>query len=495
MNKPIHSKKDLKKYHDADAIEDLPDMVSDQSELQDIRKVEIPDALKDPVTAEELTHRDFTSDNFWEKIPAFKGVSRETFMDVGFQNSNSATKIDHLDELLEGIVSPEFLDDVHEGMRLAPMNLRLSPYILGLIDWDNPYEDPLRIQFVPLASTRLQDHPKLSLDSLSEQADSPISGLVHRYFDKALFLPTDVCPVYCRFCTRSYAIGSDTDQVTKMSFKAVPKKWNQAFAYIASRPEIEDIVISGGDTYMLKHHRVKQIGETLLAIPHVRRLRFATKGPAVMPMKIITQPEWTNAIIDIVNQGREMGKEVVVHTHFNHSNEITSFTREAMDMLFKAGVTIRNQSVLIRGVNDTPEAMINLVRQLSLMNVQPYYVYQHDMVHGTEELRTTLHEALELERHVRGATAGFNTPTFVTDAPGGGGKRDIHSYDYYDKLTGISVYRSPSVEDEMVYLYYDPIHLLPKEGQKLWRDTKLHEDMILEAIEKAGYPEYYQPHE
>jgi len=490
LNTQIHSKKDLKQYHSADTIDDLPDMVSDQVGLQEISQVKIPDAIKDPVTAQELTHRDFVSDAFWDKIPAFKGVGPATFMDVGFQNSNSATKVDHLDELLEDLVPRTFLDDIHEGMKMAPMNIRLSPYILSLIDWDNPYDDPLRIQFLPVASTHLPDHPKLTLDSLEEQADSPTSGLVHRYFDKALFLPTDVCPVYCRFCTRSYAIGSDTDQVTKMSFKAVPDKWNQAFAYIASRPELEDIVISGGDAYMLKPHRIKQIGETLLAIPHVRRLRFATKGPAVMPMKIISQPEWTNAIIDIVNQGREMSKDVVIHTHFNHSNEITSITREAMNLLFKAGVTVRNQSVLIRGVNDTPEAMINLVRQLALMNVQPYYVYQHDMVQGTEELRTALKDSLELERHVRGATAGFNTPTFVTDAPGGGGKRDIHSYDYYDEITGISVYRSPSVQDQMVYLYYDPIHLLPEEGQKLWEDPSKHEAMILDAIEKAGYQNY-----
>ncbi|MEA3286567.1 MAG: KamA family radical SAM protein [Candidatus Marinimicrobia bacterium] len=495
MHGKLHSNKEFNKYQTAETIDDLPDLVTDHSELDEISEIEIPDAIKDPVTLQDLAHRDFSSDLFWQKIPAFKNVDRETFMDVSFQNSNSATKVDHLDELLEDLVPAAFLDDVREGMRLAPMNLRLSPYVISLIDWDNPYDDPLRIQFIPVASTRLADHPKLSLDSLEEQADSPTSGLVHRYFDKVLFLPTDVCPVYCRFCTRSYAIGSDTDQVTKMSFKAVPNTWNKAFAYIASRPEIEDVVISGGDTYMLKPHRIKQIGETLLAIPHVRRLRFATKGPAVMPMKIISQPEWTNAIIDIVNQGREMSKEVVVHTHFNHSSEITSITREAMDLFFKAGVTVRNQSVLLRGVNDTPEAMINLVRQLSLMNVQPYYVYQHDMVQGTEELRTTLKDGLELERHVRGATAGFNTPTFVTDAPGGGGKRDIHSYDYYDEVTGISVYRSPSVEDEMVYLYYDPIHLLSEKGQKLWEDPSMHEKMILDAIEKAGYQDFSQAYE
>jgi lysine 2,3-aminomutase len=231
--------------------------------------------------------------------------------------------------------------------------------------------------------------------------------------------------VYCRFCTRSYAIGSDTDIVAKYSFKPVPDKWHKAFAYIASRPEVEDVVISGGDTYMLSPERLKQIGEYLLNINHVRRLRYATKGPAVMPMKILYDNDWTQAIVDVVNMGRDMGKEVVLHTHFNSPNEISSITRDAMLTLFQKGVTVRNQSVLIRDVNDNIEDMTHLVRKLSYMNVQPYYVYQHDMVKGVEVLRTRLVESVELELAIRGTTAGYNTPLFVTDAPGGGGKRDL----------------------------------------------------------------------
>jgi lysine 2,3-aminomutase len=304
-----------------------------------------------------------------------------------------------------------------------------------------------------------------------------------------LFLPLDVCPVYCRYCTRSYAIGSDTDLVTKLSFKPIPKKWNKAFAYIASRPELEDIVISGGDAYMLRPHRIRQIGETLLSIPHVRRIRFATKGLAVLPMKIISDNEWTDAITDVVNTGRDLGKEVVVHTHFNHSNEITDITKEALDVLFKRGITTRNQSVLIRGVNDSVEDMTSLVRQLSFLNIQPYYVYQHDMVSGVEELRTSVNTTLEIERNIRGATAGFNTPTFVMDAPGGGGKRDVHSFDYYDEITGISVYRSPSVDESKIYLYYDPIHSLSDKGKELWSDPSIHQELINDATIKSGYKE------
>lgn len=484
-----YTKKDFEKINDADKVSDLPDQISDQEKLNGIQDVSIPNHLKDSVNGDDLKHRQFDDSQFWQKIPFFKNVSKEEFMDPKFQNQNSVTKVAHLEELLEDLVSKEFLDDVNMGMRRAPMNLRLSPYILSLINWEDPYNDPLRIQFIPTASGILPDHPRLKLDSLSEQEDSPTSGLVHRYFDKALFLPLDVCPVYCRFCTRSYAIGSDTDLVTKYSFKPVPKKWNEAFAYIASRPEIEDIVISGGDAYMLTPERLKQIGELLLAIPHVRRLRFATKGPAVMPMKILSDVNWTNTIIDIVNLGRKLSKEVVIHTHFNSPNEITAITKDAMSYLFQKGVTVRNQSVLIRGVNDNVDDMTHLVRKLSYMNVQPYYVYQHDMVKGVEILRTRVADSVELELAVRGTTAGFNTPLFVTDTPGGGGKRDLHSYDYYNKETGISVYRSPSVNEEKVYLYFDPLDLLPEESKKLWEDPKNYDAIIEEAIVNSGNKE------
>jgi lysine 2,3-aminomutase len=158
-----------------------------------------------------------------------------------------------------------------------------------------------------------------------------------------------------------------------------------------------------------------------------------------------------------------------------------------MMLLFKKGVKVRNQSVLIRGVNDSVENMSHLVRKLSQMNVQPYYVYQHDMVKGVEELRTRIADTVELERHIRGLTAGFNTPLFVTDAPGGGGKRDVHSYDYYDEVSGISVYRSPSVDREKIYLYFDPIDLLPEEGKNLWMDPANHTEIIENAIIQSGY--------
>jgi lysine 2,3-aminomutase len=215
-------------------------------------------------------------------------------------------------------------------------------------------------------------------------------------------------------------------------------------------------------------------------------MRFATKGPAIMPMKIITHKEWLDAITSIVERGRKLGKDVVLHTHFNTANEITWITEKAMAMLFERGIFTRNQSVLIRGVNDTPERMQLLVKRLGHVNVHPYYVYMHDMVKGVEELRTTIQTATDIEKFVRGSTAGFNSPTFVCDAPGGGGKRDVHSYEYYDRENGIAVYAAPSVKPGKAFVYFDPIDRLSADAQARWHSPAIADAMIHEAIQRAG---------
>lgn len=473
---------------DTNCVEDALDKkIPQDSPLYAIANHTIPTAIKDPVPQEDSVHRTFKTGLFWQSIPAFKDVSEQEFLDYRFQNKNSITHKKGLEDFLSGVCDADFITDVQQALAKAPMNMRISPYMLSLIDWADPYHDPIRIQFMPVKSTQLPDHPQLSLDSLHEQQDSPVPGLVHRYYDKVLFLPLDVCPVYCRFCTRSYAIGSDTESVDKVSYKPNVNRWNDAFAYLASRPEIEDVVISGGDTYMLATDHLNYIGDMLLSIPHIRRIRFASKGPAVMPMKILTDTDWTDTLTRIVEKGRKMHKEVCLHTHFNSVNEITDITRQAMNKLFERGVKVRNQCVQIRGVNDSAEDMIHLTRKLSYLNIQPYYVYQHDMVSGVDELRTSVATTLEIERMVRGSTAGFNTPTFVTDAPGGGGKRDIHSFDYYNQETGISVYRSPSVDDEKVYLYYDPLHALSDDMQKRWLNADQQKLMVDDALKQSGF--------
>jgi lysine 2,3-aminomutase len=444
-----------------------------------------PAALKPPVDPVSLSHTRLLDGPFWQRIPTYAGVSEAEFLDHRWQAKHSITNISKLLAALTGLVSDQFIRDAEQGFERAPMSVRVSPYLLSLIDWTAPYDDPLRLQFIPVISRHLPDHPKLDLDSLHERVDMPVPGLTHRYTDKALFLPLDTCPVYCRFCTRSYAVGISTEEVSKFQLKVNAERWQQAFDYIQSRPELEDIVISGGDAYQLRAEQITQIGEALLGIDHVRRMRYATKGPAVMPQKILTDDAWTDAITAVVDKGRRMHKEVVIHTHFNHPREITAITKAAMDKLFERGITVRNQTVLQRGVNDSADVMKLLVKRLSYLNVHPYYVYMHDLVKGVEDLRTTLQVGLDLERALRGSTAGFNTPTVVVDAPGGGGKRDAHSYEHYDRTTGISVFTSPSVHPGQYYYYFDPIIALPAEGQARWADPGQHQPMMDEALAAA----------
>ncbi|CAN5195310.1 lysine 2,3-aminomutase [soil metagenome] len=440
---------------------------------------------KPPVDPSTLTHKQLLDGPFWQSIPAYRDVTEEQFHDHNWQAKNTITNVAKLLKALEGLVSPAFIADAEEGFKRAPMSVRVSPYLLSLIDWQSPYEDALRIQFIPVKSSLLPDHPKLGLDSLHEQADAPVPGLTHRYPDKALFLPLDTCPVYCRFCTRSYAVGIDTEGVEKVNLKVSDERWKQAYAYIASRPELEDIVISGGDAYQLRATQLEEIGEALLSMPNVRRMRFATKGPAVMPMKLLTDEPWVDALTRIVEKGRKLHKEVVLHTHFNHPNEITAITERAMNRLHERGIFVRNQSVLQRGVNDTPEIMTLLVKRLGHVNVHPYYVYVHDLVQGVEDLRTTLDTARHIEKHVRGSTAGFNTPVFVVDAPGGGGKRDAHSFEYYDRESGISVFTAPAVKTGQYFLYFDPLDRLSEAARRRWAEPHEQETMIKLAIQYA----------
>ncbi|MBN2574960.1 MAG: KamA family radical SAM protein [Deltaproteobacteria bacterium] len=444
----------------------------------------LPTAERAPAHPEALAHRNLLDGPFWQRLAAYAKVPEADFLDHQWQAKNSITNIPRLLGALAGLVSPEFIRDAENGFHHAPMPVRVSPYLLSLIDWSNPWDDPLRIQFIPLLSRRLPDHPKVDLDPLHELQDMPVPGLTHRYPDKALFLPVATCPVYCRFCTRSYAVGLDTEEVHKLTFSVDPERWRAAIAYVASRPELEDILISGGDATQLRADQITFLGESFLAIPHVRRIRIATKGLAVLPQKFLTDDAWTDAITGIADKGRKQHVDVMIHTHINHPNEITSITKAAADKLCERGILVRNQAVLLRGVNDDVATMGLLAKRLSYLNIHPYYVYVHDMVKGVEELRTTVATGQHIEKQIRGLVGGFNMPTFVVDTPGGG-KREVHSHEHYDRETGVSVWVSPVVHPGQYFCFFDPIHLLPAEGQARWARPEEHDRIVEEALAVA----------
>lgn len=440
----------------------------------------------EPRSATGESHADLLGGEFWRAIPGYSFITEREFHTHTFQQKNTVTNTRQLREVLGHLASDGFFEYLESGMKNAPMALRISPYLLSLINWEDPVADPIRTQFLPLRTQQRPDHPMSRLDSLHEQADSPVPGLTHRYRDKALFLPLDSCPVYCRFCTRSYAIGAATDLVSdKLRLTANISRWEQAFQYIESASELEDIVISGGDTFNLKPDHIRLIGERLLRIPHIRRIRYATKGLCVLPQKIVTDGAWTDALAGVVSLARTLHKDVALHTHFNHPHEITEITAAAMNILTERGVFVRCQTVLQRGVNDTPETMQMLVRRLSYINVHPYYVYFHDMVPGVEDLRTSLAAGLNVEKRVRGGTAGFNTPTFVVDTAGGGGKRDAHSFEHYNPETGIAVFTSPTVKPGRQFFYFDPLSYLGEESRWRWTQPSERRKMMEEASEAA----------
>ncbi|ROW18175.1 hypothetical protein VPNG_00041 [Cytospora leucostoma] len=400
-------------------------------------------------------------EEFWRRVPVYENVSTRDFISYRWSIRNTVQGQAKLWQFLNSVVPNEipmdkegtrtqskedFLVDVVDGVTSLTMSIRLTPYVLSRINWQDPRNDPIFRQFIPLKSMLLPDHPKLTLDSLHETDDSPVPGLVHRYPDKALFLAVSVCPTYCTFCTRSYAVGADTETVTKTSFSPTRKRWDQVFAYIESTPQLQDIVISGGDSYYLQPEHIRMIADRLIAIPHIRRFRFASKGLAVAPTRLLDPEDgWADALIDVSRKAKFSGKSVALHTHFNHPNEFSWITGEAAQRLVEADVTIRNQSVLLRGVNDNAETMSKLIRSLADNRITPYYVYICDMVKMNEHMRTPLQTLLDVEAQIRGSIAGFMMPQFVVDLPGGGGKRLGCTYESYDRKTGISRFVAPAV--------------------------------------------------
>lgn len=277
--------------------------------------------------------------------------------------------------------------------------IKINPYYLSLIKEKG---DPIYKQVVPdraeLMDCGLEDDP------LAEEKDSPVPSIVHRYPDRCLFLVSPECASYCRFCTRKRKVGD--------SQKMGPKFIQQGIDYIAAHPEIRDIIISGGDPLMLSDGRIDNILSSLHNIPHVEILRIGSRVPCFLPQRI------TMKLVQILKKYHPL----YINVHFNHPDELTPEAFKALGRLADAGIPLGNQTVLLKGVNDDPEVMKRLMQKLLQARVRPYYIYQADMVSGTEHFRTRVEKGLEIIKALRGWTSGLAVPHFVIDAPGGGGK-------------------------------------------------------------------------
>lgn len=295
-----------------------------------------------------------------------------------------------------------------EGVKqsLTTLRMAITPYYLSLIDPNDP-DCPVRKQAVP---TGLETHqsPADLLDPLHEDEDSPVPGLTHRYPDRVLFLITDMCSMYCRHCTRRRFAGQTDNE-------SPSERIQKGIDYIARTPEVRDVLLSGGDALMVSDKMLESIIQRLRAIPHVEIIRIGSRTPVVCPQRITD---------DLVNMLKKY-HPIWLNTHFNHPKEITPEAIAACEKMANAGIPLGNQSVLLRGVNDCVHVMKKLVHGLVKMRVRPYYIYQCDLSMGLEHFRTPVSKGIEIIENLRGHTSGYAVPTFVVDAPGGGGKTPV----------------------------------------------------------------------
>lgn len=362
----------------------------------------------------------------------FADIPAEQWNDWRWQARN---RVETLEELKQYI---DLTQEEEKGIRecLNTFRMAITPYYLSLIDLNDP-QDPIRKQAIPTAA-ELYFAPEESTDSLHEDTDSPVKGLTHRYPDRVLFLITDCCAAYCRHCTRRRMVGQ-TDN-------ALPKKQiDDCIEYISNHPEVRDVLVSGGDVFMQSDDMLEYVISRLRAIEHVEIIRLGTRVPVVMPQRIT--PELCSML--------KKYHPIWVNVHFNHPDEITPEAAQACAMLADAGIPLGNQSVLLKGVNDCVHVMKTLVNDLVKIRVRPYYIYACDLSLGLSHFRTPVSKGIEIIEGLRGHTSGYCVPTFVVDAPGGGGKIPVMPNYVLSQSPGKVVLRN---FEGVITTYTEPSH-------------------------------------
>lgn len=332
----------------------------------------------------------------------FPNVSDADWNDWHWQVKN---RIETLDDLKKFITLSK---EEEEGVQktLETLRMAITPYYFSLMDINDPH-CPIRKQAIPSIKEIHKSEADL-LDPLHEDEDSPVPGLTHRYPDRVLLLITDMCSMYCRHCTRRRFAGAN-DHAMPM------ERIDKAIEYIAKTPQVRDVLLSGGDALLVDDDVLETIIKKLRAIPHVEIVRIGSRTPVVLPQRIT--PELCAML--------KKYHPIWLNTHFNHPKEVTPESKAACERLADAGIPLGNQSVLLAGVNDCVHIMKRLVHELVKMRVRPYYIYQCDLSMGLEHFRTPVSKGIEIIEGLRGHTSGYAVPTFVVDAPGGGGKTPV----------------------------------------------------------------------
>jgi lysine 2,3-aminomutase len=331
--------------------------------------------------------------------PLWKNVSEREWNDWRWQLRHRITTYEQLKEILE-LTSEEIEGIKHSKGRLA---LAVTPYFASLMDPFNP-NCPIRRQAVPRVE-EIHLSKNEMVDPLGEDKHSPVPGLVHRYPDRVLLLVTDQCAVYCRYCTRRRLVGSHERSITQGNFEEVLR-------YLKSHRKVRDVLLSGGDPLLLENERLEEILSRLRALPHIELLRIGTRVPVTLPQRI------TGGLVRMLKKYHPL----MISIHFTHPKEITEAVRRACSELADGGIPLGSQTVLLKSINDKPYIMKKLVQELLKIRVRPYYIYQCDLAMGTEHFRTSVATGIQIIEKLRGHTTGYAVPTYVVDAPGGGGK-------------------------------------------------------------------------
>jgi KamA family protein len=426
----------------------------------------------------------------WRRLPGWRDVTAEEWASAQWQRAHCVKNLTQLRAVYGDLLDEAFYADVERDQaERATMSILLPPQMINTMVPDTVptteaiYADPVRRYMLPVFSERDPEwpsHPRSSRDSLHEAEMWAVEGLTHRYPTKVLaeLLPT--CPQYCGHCTRMDLVGNSTPQVDKHKFLLKPvDRLDAMIDYLRSTPGVRDVVVSGGDVANLPWPRLEAFVARLLEIESVRDIRLATKALMGLPQHWL-QDDVRAGMERVATTARERGVSIAIHTHVNSVQSVTPLVAEAARAMLHTGIrAVRNQGVLLRGVNDTPESLLDLCFALQdEASIIPYYFYMCDMIPGSEHWRLAVHEAQDLQHAIMGYLPGFATPRIVCDVPYVG-KRWVHQLDGYDRVRGVSYwtknYRTSVEQDDpdalsRLYEYYDPISTLPTEGRRWWAE-------------------------
>ncbi|MDP9225539.1 MAG: lysine 2,3-aminomutase [Actinomycetota bacterium] len=420
----------------------------------------------------------------WRRLPGYRDVTQAQWESARWQRQRSVKNLDELRRVYGDILPEDLAQSIRRDQQeRATMSLLLPPQMINTMDERDLWNDPIRRYMIPALEDRDPEwpsHPMSHRDSLHEADMWAVEGLTHRYPTKVLAELLSTCPQYCGHCTRMDLIGNNVPQFVKHRFELKQKERYEAIlGYLRATPTVRDVVVSGGDIANLPISHIESFVGALMDIPNIRDIRLATKGLMGLPQHFL-QDDVLAGMERLASKAIARDVDLAIHIHVNHVNSLTPLVAKAVKKLRAMGFRdIRNQGVLLRGVNDSPEALLDLCfGLLDDVKVMPYYFYMCDLIPNSEHWRVSVDQAQRLQHSIMGYLPGFATPRIVCDVPLVG-KRWVHQVEDYDRVRGISYwsknYRT-SIEMEqpdainLKHEYFDPISTLPEEGQSYWRD-------------------------